>query len=403
MAQSLKEKGSAYLGKFCKSIGSRRVGSPANRAATDYFESMVREFGFETLTPSFDCLDWCQAGSSLTVEDRIQFNTRTSPYSRGCYAEGPVSVVSTTDELQTVDARGKLLLVRGKLGKEQLMPKKFTFYNPDEHKRIIGLLEAKDPLAIIAATSRNPEVAGSTYLFPLVEDGDFEVPSVYLSEEEGIRLTRHAGRVGALKIHALRSPARGYNVIATRGDNSRGRVVNFAHIDTKDDTPGALDNASGIVILLLLAELLEDYSGSPGIELVALNGEDYYSNPGQQLYLEMNRNGFDDILLGINLDGVGYLEGGTAYSLYDLPSSTSALVRKSLGSRTGLIEGEKWYQGDHGLFINRGVPALAFTSEKVQELVGSTVHTPKDEPSLIETDKLVEVASGLRELIERLD
>jgi aminopeptidase YwaD len=400
MSQNLKEKGSVYLNKLCESIGSRRVGSPANRAATDYFESVVKEFGFETLTPSFDCLDWCQAESILTVEDRIQFNTRTSPYSRGCYAEGPVSVVSTIDELESVDARGKLLLVRGELAKEQLMPKNFTFYNPEGHKRIIGLLEAKDPLAIIAATSRNPEMAGSTYPFPLVEDGDFDIPSVYLSEEEGIRLARHAGRVGALKIHALRSPARGYNVIATRGDDRQSRVVIFAHIDTKDDTPGALDNASGIVILLLLAELLEDYSGSPGVELVALNGEDYYSNPGQQQYLEMNKDGFDEILLGINLDGVGYLEGATAYSLYELPSSISNLVDESLGPRTGLIEGEKWFQGDHGLFINRGVPALAFTSEKVEELVGSIVHTPKDRPDVVEVDKLVEVVAGLHGSIE---
>ncbi len=163
-----------------------------------------------------------------------------------------------------------------------------------------------------------------------------------------------------------------------------------------------LDSAGGIVILLLLAELLEDYSGSPGIELVALNGEDYYSNPGQQRYLEMNKNRFDEILLGINLDGVGYLRGKTAYSLYELPSVISTLVNDSLGSKAGLMEGEKWYQGDHGLFLNRGVPVLAFTSEEVEELVESIVHTPKDEPSLVEVDKLVEVAAGLCELIEDL-
>ena len=402
MRLNLKEKGSAYLSKLCKSIGSRQVGSPANRAATDYFRCAVEEFGFDTSTPSFDCLDWCRSGSSLTVNDKVKFNTEVSPYSPGCYVEGPIATVSNLEELKAVDPKGRLLLVRGELGKEQLMPKNFTFYNPEEHKRIVSLLEAKEPLAIVAATSRNPEMAGSISPFPLIEDGDFDIPSVYLGEEEGVRLARHTGQVGALKIHALRSPTVGYNVIATRGDCKQRRVVIFAHIDTKDDTPGALDNASGIVILLLLAELLEDYSGSPGVELVALNGEDYYSNPGQQQYLEMNKDGFEEIVLGINLDGVGYLEGATVYSLYELPSSISILVDESLGSRTGLIEGEKWYQGDHGLFLNRGVPALAFTSEKVEELVGSIIHTPKDEPDVVEVDKLVEVATGLRELIENL-
>jgi len=32
---------------------------------------------------------------------------------------------------------GWVLLLRGEIAKEQLMPKNFTFYNPDEHKRII--------------------------------------------------------------------------------------------------------------------------------------------------------------------------------------------------------------------------------------------------------------------------
>ena len=402
MSASLKEKGSAHLNKLCLSIGSRRVGSPANRAATDYFRGTVEEFGFDTSTPSFNCLDWCQSGSNLSVDDKIQFNTRVSPYSPGCYVEGPITAVSNLEELEGIDAKGKILLVRGELGKEQLMPKNFPFYNPEEHKRIVGLLEAKEPLAIVAATSWNPEVAGSISPFPLIEDGDFEVPSVYLREEEGVRLARHAGQVGSLKIHALRSPAVGYNVVATRGDCNQRRVVIFAHIDTKDDTPGALDNAGGTVILLLLAELLSNYSGSPGVELVALNGEDYYSNPGQQRYLEMNKDRFDEILLGINLDGVGYPRGKTAYSLYELPSAISAIVAETFGSQTGLKEGEKWYQGDHGLFVNRGVPALAFTSEEVGDLVESIVHTPKDEPSVVEMNKLVEVATGLQDLIENL-
>jgi len=402
MSKNLKENGWAHLSKLCRSIGSRPVGSPTNRAATDFFRDVMDGFGFEMETQSFDCLDWCQSGSSLTVNGKIQFNTNVSPYSRGCYVEGPIEMVSNLEELEEVDARSKIMLVQGELGKEQLMPKNFVFYNPEEHKRIIGLLEAKDPLAVISATSRDPELAGSISPFPLIEDGDFDIPSVYIGEEEGVRLARHAGRVGSLKVHALRSPAVGCNVVATRGDCTQNRVVIFAHIDTKDDTPGALDNASGIVILLLLAELLSNYSGSPGVELVALNGEDYYSNPGQQKYLEMNKDGFDEILLGINLDGVGYLRGKTAYSLYELPSVISAIVDETFGSQTGLKEGEKWYQGDHGLFLNRGVPALAFTSEEVEELVESFVHTPKDKPRVVEVDKLVEVATGLRKLIEDL-
>lgn len=82
-----------------------------------------------------------------------------------------------------------------------------------------------------------------------------------------------------------------------------------AHIDTKIGTPGAIDNGTGVTVLLLLAELLKDHSFNYLIELVVLNGEDYYSAPGQIRYIEQNEGRFSDILLNINIDGAGYKEG----------------------------------------------------------------------------------------------
>ena len=96
-------------------------------------------------------------------------------------------------------------------------------------------------------------------------------------------------------------------------------MVVCAHIDAKQGTPGALDNATGVVVLLLLAELLQDYSGKLGLEIVALNGEDYYSAPGEILFLRENAGKFGEIVLAINMDGAGYNQGNTAYSLYDCP------------------------------------------------------------------------------------
>ena len=63
-------------------------------------------------------------------------------------------------------------------------------------------------------------------------------------------------------------------------------IVFCAHIDAKKDTPGALDNATGIATLLALSKLLTEYSGSLCIEIVAFNGEDYYAASGQMQYLK---------------------------------------------------------------------------------------------------------------------
>jgi aminopeptidase YwaD len=188
------------------------------------------------------------------------------------------------------------------------------------------------------------------YPFPLYEDGDFDIPSVYMTDEEGSRLARHAGREVSLDSRAQRIPAKGCNVIARKGANPHpctersrsGRVVLFAHIDARMGSPGANDNASGVIVLLLLAELLADYAGHLGIEMVAMNGEDYYSNPGEQQYLAINAGKFDEIILGINLDDVGYYKGNVAYSLYDCPSELASSIHSVFSTHKGIVEGEPW-------------------------------------------------------------
>jgi aminopeptidase YwaD len=394
----LADKAASYLQRLCLEIPTRRVGSQGNRAATDFFAGVVASFGFETECLLFDCIDWTQAGADLSV-DGVPFAALVSPYTLGGQARAPLAVVSTIEELAAAELSGKILLLRGEIAKEQLMPKNFTFYNPDEHQRIIHLLETKQPRAIIAATSRNPAMAGAVYPFPLIEDGDFDIPSVYMTDEEGNRLAGHAGQETVLDIRAQRSPAQGCNVIARKGADPRRRVVLFAHIDAKEGTPGALDNATGVTTLLLLAELLADYAGNLGVEIVAVNGEDYYSAPGEQQYVSRNAGRFAEIVLGINLDGAGYREGKTAYSLYDCPPDVAAAIRQVFSAHPDAIEGDPWYQGDHGLFLMNQTPALAITSDRFVELWTHVAHTPHDTPQIVDTGKLVTIAFALRDLV----
>jgi aminopeptidase YwaD len=398
----LLRKASAYLHKLCVEIPSRRVGSQGNQDSTHFFAGIMASCGFETTTPTFDCTDWTQAGVDLVVGD-APYAAFVSPYSLGCRVSAPLIVVATDDQLETAGISGKIVMLCGDVASEQLMPKNFPFYNPDRHKKIIQLLETKKPQAIIAATSRDLQMVGDVYPFPLIEDGDLDIPSVYMTEEEGNRLAEHAGGTIHLESRATRIPSVGCNVIARKCIDPHRRVVLFAHIDARIGSPGASDNASGVIVLLLLAELLADYSGRLGVELVALNGEDYYSNPGEQQYLALNAGRFDEIVLGINVDDVGYHKGKVAYSLYECPSHVAGLVHRAFSMHGGMVEGEPWYAGDHGLFLLCHRPALAITSELLTELMAHITHTPKDSPDIVDTAKLVEVALALRDLVLQLD
>lgn len=402
MTPHLTQQAEKYLHRLCIEIPTRRVGCAGNRAATDFAAQLVASFGWQTERPAFDCIDWEQTGARLTGNDEA-FHTFVSPYSLGCRVRAPLVAVSSIDELELIDARDKILLMHGDIAKEQLMPKNFVFYNPDEHKRIVALLEAKQPRAIIAATTRNPELAGGMYPFPLIEDGDFDIPSVYMTEDEGNRLAQHLGKEIALEIRARRIPSTGCNVIARKNANAEKRIVLTAHIDAKDGSPGAIDDGAGIVILLLVAELLREYRGKLGIELAMLNGEDHYSAAGEMLYLTSNRDKMDQVVLCINFDGVGYREGNTAYSLYDCPDKIANVIHQTLARQDGIVAGEQWYQGDHMIFVQNQVPALAFTSERAIELFMHITHTPKDAPEIIDCAKLAEVTMAIRELLFELD
>ena len=381
-----------YLHRLCVDIPSRATGRPGNQRAVDWFAQTIAGFGFIVETPPFDCMDWSAESASLTVGDET-FAAQASPYSLGCDVRGPLMVIRTLDELEQTDCGGAVLLLRGDIARESLMPKNFPFYNPEEHQHIYRLLESQNPAAIITATSGDA----------LIEDGDFDIPSVYMNTFEGEWLADHAGQTAHVVSRAQRTPATGSNVIALKPGDTDQRIVVMAHIDAKAGTPGALDNAAGVVTLLLLAEMLSGYKGHHSIEIVAVNGEDYYANSGEIDYLHRNMDAFDQIELCINLDGLGYIEGRTAYSLYACPPDLSAVIRTGVASFAGLFEGEHWYQGDHMILVMQQRPALALTSERIIELSSGILHTAQDTPALVDPKRLVEVAHAVREVIGWVD
>lgn len=391
------EKSNKYITKLCNEISERCVGSEGNKKATRFFAEKLESFGFAVEMPGFPCFDWHDHGSSLTVKGQ-SFEVFTSPYSTGGKLEGDLCTISNLEQLKQADAAGKIALIKDELAREQLMPKNFPFYNPEEHREIISLLESRGFIGVISATGMNLEVAGGMYPFPLIEDGDFNLPSVYMKYVEGEKLALYNGQKVNMEVRAERMPSEGCNVVTRKGAYNSPRVVFLAHIDSKQGTPGAIDNAAGIVTLLLLGELLTGYKGPLQVEITAINGEDYYSNPGEQLYLKTMNDSLPEIMLGVNIDGAGFTNSDTAFSLYDLPPGLQEKVKTVFAEYDGIIEGDPWYQGDHSLFLQREIPALALTSEQMGEIL-KVAHTDADKPEIVDCSMLVELAEALFKLV----
>ncbi len=392
-----------YLTTLCVEIPERCVGSKGNRAATSFFEKEISSFGWKTSKQEFDAIDWKDGGVILKVEDKY-FAAFVSPYSLGCEVKSELIPISSINELEKSELYGKIVLLHGDIAKEQIMPKNFVFYNPEHHKTIISLLEKSGVKAIIAATGMNSSTAGGVYPFPLIEDGDFNIPSVYMKDIDGEKLIEFAGKQVYLKSVSNRIPGKGYNIIAQKGTVGSERIIVSAHIDAKKGTPGAIDNATGVAVLLLLAELMNDYNGNNLIEIVAFNGEDYYAVPGQMLYLESNKDMFDNIILNVNIDGAGYKEGMSAFSFFNLPETMKDKAQNVIQKYQGIIEGKQWVQGDHSMFVQACKPAIAVSSNWfIQNMESQNVtHTLKDNLDIVDLKKVTEIAFALKDFLESL-
>jgi len=343
-------------------------------------------------------MDYRKKKVSLSFK-KNNFDVYISPYSLKCDITAELVAVSTVGELEKISCKGKILLMKDEICSEQLMPKNFVFYNPDHHKKIYAFLEEKKPAAIITATAKNPELVGALYPFPLIVDGDFDIPSVYCTDVIGREISAHINEMFKLIIQTERIPSTASNVIARKNQKNNEKIVVCAHIDAYEETPGASDNASGVVVLLLLAEMLMDYDKSLCIELIAFNGEDHYSTGGQMDYMKRYHSEIEKILLVINVDDVGYKKGKTAFSFYESTDELQQKLHSIFKNYNGLVESTPWYNGDHMIFVQRGKPALTLTSEKMPELMATITHTEKDTLDIIDIASLVKIARALKDSI----
>ncbi len=389
-----------HLHYLCESISERHLGSQGNKQATGYLKKVLQQNQWETEESPLEVIDWKSDGAYLQC-GKQSFEVFSSPYSLGCNVEGELTAVDSLSKLQQANLQDKIVLLHGEIAAEQIMPKNFVFYNPEHHRQVIQLLESGGVKAIICATGKNPSLAGGVYPFPMFEDGDFDIPSVFMKDTEGEKLLACVGQQLSLESRAMRISGTAFNVIGRKPGREKQRIVITAHIDAKQGTPGALDNATGVTVLLLLSELLKDKSLQFPVELVAFNGEDYYAASGQMKYIEQQKNGFDDILLNINIDGVGCKEGASAFSAFGLPDAILNVFHTIIKSHPGIVEGALWYQGDHSIFLQHDRPAIAVTSEWILQNMEKQdiTHTERDNLSIIDHRKVVEAATSINELL----
>lgn len=408
---------SQRIAALCGPHPDRHVGGPGNHAANELFADEVAANGFGVEYLAFDALEWVpgSAGASLEFADGERIPLRTGPFSAGLDAEGPLVAATSLADLDALHSPGAILLLHGEIAAEQLTPRDYPFYRMEQHARILEAVDRAQPAAVVALTDRTP-MAAALCPFPLFEDGALGHPSAYLHARETERLLAHAGEAVRLHIDSVtrlvpaeqlvaRIPGRTRESSHGRANesapNGLRRIAVSAHIDSRYRTPGALDNASGVAVLMALADLLGKQAPALEVELLPFNGEDDYAAPGEIAYLEQP-NALGGLALAINIDAVARRGDTTAISFYSCPPGVRDTALALTAEMPRIAEGPGWPMSDHMVFAMRGVPAIAITSSGLTEIADTVAHTEHDTPELVDPELVEDAAAFIAQLIERL-
>jgi aminopeptidase YwaD len=387
-----------HLEHLCLEIGPRPVGSTSNLAAADYIQGVLRDCGLDVALQEFACPLWHERqthleldGEDLTCGQPPQSIVTANDFSPPCDITAPTVALGTVAELKEADLSGRIGVLYGELTKGTGIGARSAVYYPEENQQIIQLLEQKGPAALITVHAK---VAS---LERLIRDPEFAIPSATVPAKVGLLLLQHSGRTLHLQIDSHRAPSQFANVLASRAGRRPERIVLLAHFDTVNSTPGAVDNGSGVAVLLALAESLSRKDLSASLEWILVNGEEN-GGLGDAAYLREREDTLNQILAVINLDGVGQRVGANTVTVMGASQSLQDQVRNVHRRYSGVVWADPWYESDHGAFLWRGVPCIPCTSVGVANIG----HLPADTLEWISTAKLGEVAALVTEVIQVL-
>lgn len=374
-------------------IGSRMIGTAGNRAAAEYIASTFLHAGWQVERLAQPVPAW-EEQSTLLEAGGLAFEAHANSFSPPCAAEGKILPVGTLTEAESADLAGKIVLLYGELAQGPLSPKAF-FFAPERDLKLIARLESAKPAAVLTV---NP-VPGMRYR--LIEDPDFAVPSATVPLVVGMKLLRLAGTPARLQISSTRQPGSSDHIIARFGPASLPakprRVIVCAHYDSKPDTPGAVDNACGVGVLLALAERLARLPLASRVELIAFTNEEFFASPANDAYNLAYGTAFDEITALVNVDGAGGAITATSLATFAGSPAFEEAVEQHRATCPGIIRVDPWPQSNHYLFFSNGVPSVAISSAGPREIY----HTPLDSFETVSPEKL-EVVTGLVEGLVRL-
>jgi hypothetical protein len=234
-----------------------------------------------------------------------------------------------------------------------------------------------------------------------------EIPAASLGHEEGMELTRLVGERptrARLRTRNEWGPARAQHVFGDIPGRTDELVLLSAHYDGHDISPSALDNGSGVAVVLELARLLAPHAGRFRRTIrVALWTVEEWGVYGSARYADsLSPEELHQLALVVNLDVTSGM-GPLVWSLNGFGALRPLFERyaREMGYEYALDE-EVTAGSDHFSFAMRGVPAVWLRGATPAERSSRRfMLTPLDTPEKVSRRDMKEAAMVAAQVVMR--
>lgn len=167
------------------------------------------------------------------------------------------------------------------------------------------------------------------------------------------------------------------NLIAVKKGDSERQIIVGAHYDSSSEGgKGADDNASGVALLLELANRIKDVRTAYTIRLIAFGSEENYMDGSKYYVSHMEKDEIKNTVVMVNLDSL--ISGDHAY-VYG--KSVAGSARDWIASQTAELglevvakketdmfkpDGSHCECSDIDAFLNAGIPFVLFETNKLE-------------------------------------
>ncbi|MGQ9514922.1 MAG: DUF4910 domain-containing protein [Thermoproteota archaeon] len=385
------------LRALCEDVGPRFTGSAGEMRAEDFIEAEFERLGASPSRHKFDVRIWdCREASLRIVKpERVEVECLPVSYtgSTGGVARCEAVFIETASpfEIAKRDVKGKVGVMAGSVGGS---------HSPEEGSEKLRNLLSSGLKGLVMIEDRVPASWPRAEGIPPFWFRHGTMPMVSVSFQDGLRLRKEGVEVEMI-VDSSTKDIVSQSVVAEIHGSARGEdvIVVSAHHDTVPMSKGACDNASGVATILELARFFSEKRPRKTIRFISFGAEEQLS-VGATSYFSKNRTRQENLVLGINLDGVGAgigtnevsIIGGTElrdYVKFNLmESGYSAEVNQDVSPFS-----------DHFPLSAQGVPSVWFRGRRPNFFY----HSRFDDLEHIFIEDVAETANAVAHLISSID